>query len=94
MGGFLGKHLERESLQSVACQDGCRFIEGAMCGRFATAEVIIVHGRQVVMHQRVGVEHFDRGADAGRAGFGGAEEGGDLHDQEAAQALAAAEGTA
>ena len=58
----------------------------------AAAQVIIVHGGQVVMHQRIGVQHFDRCGDACGAGLADTEKRGTFHHQEGAQAFAAAQG--
>ena len=44
---------ERQYLQRIAGEYGGRFIEGAMTGRATAAQVVIVHRRQIVMHQRV-----------------------------------------
>ena len=51
MGVGLGQDLERASLQCVAGQDSRRLIKRLMCARLATPQIVIVHGRQVVMHQ-------------------------------------------
>ncbi|MEA3173267.1 MAG: hypothetical protein QOF42_678, partial [Gammaproteobacteria bacterium] len=45
-------------LKGVARQDRGRFIEGAMCSRLSTAQIVIVHRRQIVVHQRIGVNQF------------------------------------
>ncbi len=60
MGVGLGQHLEGAGLQGVAGQDGGRLVEGAMAGRLAAAQVVVVHRRQVVVHQGIGVQHLDR----------------------------------
>ena len=52
--------LEGQRLQGVAREDGCGFVELAVAGRPAAAQVVVVHGRQVVVDQRVGVDHFHR----------------------------------
>ena len=68
MGVGFGQHLEGAGLQRVAGQDGGGFVEGLVAARLAAAQVVVVHGRQVVVHQRIGVQHFDGGGDAGGAG--------------------------
>jgi hypothetical protein len=49
----LRKQFEGERLERVARQDRRGFVEGAMRGRPAAAQIVVVHGRQVVMDERV-----------------------------------------
>ena len=42
---------QRQRLQGIADQDGGRLIKGAMAGRAAAAQVIVVHRRQIIVHQ-------------------------------------------
>ena len=44
---------ERLGLQAVADQDGCRLVVGSMQGRFAPAQVVVVHGGEVVVYQGI-----------------------------------------
>ena len=74
MGVGLGQDLEGAGLQGVAGQDGGGFVEGAVGAGLAAAQIVVVHGGQVVVHQAVGVQHFDAGGDAGGAGLGDAEQ--------------------
>ena len=65
-----GEQLKRQDLQRVSRQDGGRLVEGLVAGRPAPPQVVIVHGRQVVVHERVAMDQFDgtgRGVDAVRA---------------------------
>ncbi len=62
--GVAREDAERQHLQRVAGQDGGGLVERAMTGRPAAAQVVVVHRRQVVVHQRVGVDQLDG---AGRA---------------------------
>ncbi len=55
-----GQHLEGEALQRVTGQDGGGLVEGAVAGRLAAAQVVVIHGRQVIVHQRVGVDQLYR----------------------------------
>ena len=55
----VGQQAEGAGLQRIAGQDGGRFVEGDMGGRLAAAQGVIVHRRQVVMHQRIGVDELD-----------------------------------
>ena len=56
----LRQHFERARLQRVADQDRGGFIECAMAGRPAAAQVVVVHGRQIVVHEAVDVDQLDR----------------------------------
>ncbi|MNT39296.1 hypothetical protein D3C72_1755270 [compost metagenome] len=56
----IGEDLEGQALQAVAGEYGAGFVEGLVGGRLAAAQVVVVHRRQIVMHQRVGVDQFDR----------------------------------
>ena len=50
--------------QAVARQDRGRLVEGAVHGGLATAQIVVVHGRQVVVDQRIAVDAFERRRDA------------------------------
>src|SRR5439155_13040924 len=52
---------ECQGQQGVAGQDRQRLAELLVTGRQATAKVVVVHGGQVVVDQRIRVNHFDRG---------------------------------
>src|SRR5262249_38030608 len=53
-------NLEGESEQSIAGKDRRRLVEGDMhCGPSA-AQRIVVHGWQIVMHERVAMDAFER----------------------------------
>ena len=54
-----GKHLERERLQRIAGEDRGRLVELPMRRRAAAPQVVVVHRRQVVVHERVGVDQLD-----------------------------------
>src|SRR5688572_13558471 len=55
----LNQNFESLSEQSVPREDSNTFAIDLMIGRFAPAEVVIVHGGQVVMNERVRVDAFD-----------------------------------
>ena len=62
--GGRGRHALREclkgqSLQGITAEDGGRLVKLAVAGGPASAEVIIIHRRQVIMHERVGVDHLN-----------------------------------
>ena len=91
MGSALGQDVEGEGLQGIAGEDRGRLVEGLVHGRPAAAQIIIVHGRQVVMDERIAVDAFERGTHpSGRAGAA-LEELGALEKQERPQSLAGAE---
>jgi len=54
-----GQHFESPRLQGVAGQDGNGFAKGLVAGGLATAQIVVVKSRQVVVDQRVSVEHLD-----------------------------------
>ena len=79
----LDSHLEGLGQERVARQDGDTFAEDLVVGRLASPEIIVVHGRQVVVDERVSMNAFNgtgqgqgnvRIATAGRRG--GQAEGG------------------
>ena len=48
----------------------CPFPECLVEAGFGSSEVVVVHGRQVVVDQGVGVVDFDAGAELGEVAFG------------------------
>jgi hypothetical protein len=62
-----------------------------MCAWFSAPQVIVVHRRQIIMHQRVGMQHFHRSGDSDGTGFIHPEQRSAFHHQEGAQPLAAAQ---
>ncbi len=92
MGRRIGEDFERDGEEPIARKDGGGFIEGAVGGGPAPAQIVIVHGRKVVMDQRIGVQHFDGGGGPHRIGLGHAEQARALENEERTEALAAREG--
>ena len=92
VGARIGEDLEGERLQRVAGEDGGRLVEGAVGGRPAAPQVVVVHRRQIVVDQRIGVQALDRGAgaEAARASARPSARAVSI-DQEGPQPLAAAE---
>ena len=88
--GF-GQHLEGTRLQRVAREDRGRLVEGAVSGGLAAPKVVVVHGGQVIMHERIGVHHLDRCSDPRRAGWRDREQQGGLDHEEAPEPLASAQ---
>ena len=58
-----GDGVEGEGLEGVAGEDGDGLAEDLVAGGLTAAEVVVVEGREVVVDERVGVEHFDGGAE-------------------------------
>ena len=88
----LGKDLKSAGLQGIASQDRRRLIVGAVCAGAAAAQIVIVHGRQIVVDERVGVQHLDAGRDPRGARGRDTEQRGDLQHEKSTQPLAAAQG--
>ena len=63
----IGEDLERQRVQRIAGEDRGAFVEGAVHGRLAAAQIVIVHARQIVVDQRIDMDAFDREAGAQRA---------------------------
>ena len=85
--------LEGEGLERVAGEDGGGFAERDVAGGLAAAEVVVVERGEVVVDERVGVEHFDGGAEAGGAvGYVAGDHACGFHGEDGAQAFAAGEG--
>jgi hypothetical protein len=57
---FAGQNLKRERQQRIAGQNRRGFSEFLVTRRLAAPHVVVVHCRQVVVNQRVCVNHFDR----------------------------------
>ena len=59
-GGAKVEHLEGLGKQGIPGQDRVGFPEQPVAGRNTAAEVIIIHGWQVIVDQGVGMDHFHR----------------------------------
>ena len=53
-----GHHFESQRQQRVAGQDRHAFAKCLMASRPAATQVVVVHRRQIVVDQRVGMDHF------------------------------------
>ena len=85
-----GKNFEGAGLQRVAGEDGDGFAEGHVAGRLAAAQVVVVEGGQVVVDERVGVQHLEGRAEAfNAAGQRACDGDGGLHGENGAQPFAA-----
>jgi hypothetical protein len=58
--GRVRQHLERERLQCVRGEDRRGLVELAVHRGLAAPQVVVVHRRQVVVHQRERVQQLDR----------------------------------
>ena len=74
MGGRVGDDLEGQLVEAVAGEHRRRFVEGAVHGRLAAPQVVVVHARQIVVDQRIDVDRLDRGAGADGTVFRNAEQ--------------------
>ena len=86
-----GGNLEGDGEERVARKNGDSFPEGLVASGAAAAEIVIIHARQIVVHERVGMNAFD-GAGERQSGFGLATtglRGGEAED--GTEALAAGE---
>ena len=54
-----GQHLEGAGLQGVAGQNRDGFAEGHVAGGLAAAQVVVIERGQIVVDERIGVQHLD-----------------------------------
>jgi hypothetical protein len=82
---FIGpcrQHAKGQRLQGIARQYGRAFIESLVAGRAAAAQIIVIHRRQIVVDQAVGVNQLHRGRRSVQIGLAGIECGaGNVHQQ-------------
>ena len=88
---MLGGAEEGQRLQRVAGEDGGGLIEGLMAGGPAAPQVVVVHRRQIIVDQGVGVEHLDRRHGPGAGMVMAADRAAGRQHQRRAQAFAAGE---
>ena len=62
-----GQHLEGARLQSVAGENSYCFSELHVAGGLAAAQIVVIQRRQVVVNQRVGVQHLQSRAQPGNS---------------------------
>ena len=86
---FVADDFKGIGQQTVAGQNGGGFVKLLVAGWFAAAEVVIVHGGEIVVNERIGMQHFKRDSGAERFFLRYAEQGGALADKERPQAFAA-----
>ena len=83
--------IEGDSQQRVAGEDRGRLVEGLVDGRPPAADIVVIHRRQVVVDEAVGMDAFERRRGRDHSAALGAEQPGRLDQQERPEALAAAE---
>ncbi len=89
IGLLVGKHVEGKRQKRVADEDRGRVVIGAVRRRPAAAEIVVVHRRQVVVHQAVAMDQLDRSRGAQHARPFGSEKARRLDRQERPQPFAA-----
>ena len=87
----LAEHLESQRLQGIAGQDRQRFAAGFMAARPTVAQIVVVHGRQVVVDQGIGMDELHRAGGAVQGFQGRPDRRAGRVDQHRADALAAAQ---
>ncbi len=91
MGRLVGHYVERIGQQRVAGQDRGGLVERDMGGRAAAPQVVVVHGGQVVVDQRIAMNHLERRTGPERPLALEAERPGGLDHEERPQSFAAPE---
>ena len=61
--GLIAEDFEGKGQQRIAGENGGGLVKGLVRGGLATAEIIVIHGREIVMHQRVAMHAFERSTD-------------------------------
>ena len=85
------EHVEGAGEQRIAGQDGDGLAEDLVRGRLAAPQVVVVHGRQVVVDEAVGVDHLHRAGQRHQRLVGAAHRLPRGQHQQGADALAARE---
>ena len=92
IGRRIRQNLECQGLQRVSGQDCRCVVKRLMNGWPAASEVVIVHGGQVIVDERIAMQQFHRAAGPQGAGLIAANHSGRLHRQKGAKALSTAQG--
>ena len=70
----MGEHFEGQRLQGVAAEDRCRLVKSAVAGGPSPSQIVVIHSWQVVMDERIGMDHLNCHGGRGRGepglGFG------------------------
>ena len=87
----VAQNRERQRLQGITRQDGIRLAKLDMAGGFTPTQIVVVHGREIVVDQRVGVDALNGGCRSVQRAIADAKHiAGGIH-QERAQALSTQE---
>ena len=90
-GAQLAENIEGEGQQRVAGEDCGGLIKGPMHGGLAAPQIVIIHGRQVIMDERITMYTFQRGGGLPDGLIIAAQQPCRFDDQKRAQALAASQ---
>ena len=52
----IAQQIKGKGQQGISGQNSGRFIIGSVYGRFASPQIVVVHGWQIIMHQRIGMQ--------------------------------------
>ena len=55
--------MECEGLERVSCEDRCRLSKSDVAGGLAAAQVVVIQSGQVVVDERISVNHLERRAE-------------------------------
>ncbi len=55
----VAEKLERECMEGISSEHSNRFTVDLMAGGLSTAEVVVVHAREVIMDEREGMKHLE-----------------------------------
>ena len=86
-----GEDLESERVEGVAGEDRGPLVVGLVQRRLAAPQVVVVHGGEVVVHQRVAMHALDCGGDVEGDGGRNIEQRRAFEDEEGTEPLASAE---
>lgn len=89
MGRRVGQYFEGEGLQSVTSQNSGSLVKLDVVGRLAATQVIIIHGRQVIMDQRITMHQLDGSASSQTLGIRYIKQARRLNSQKGPKPLAA-----
>src|SRR5205085_1641084 len=59
-------NLKRDREQRVAGENGDAFAKNFVTRRAAAAEIVVIHAREIVVYERIGVDAFDRAGERQR----------------------------
>jgi hypothetical protein len=84
------QYFERHSMEGVASQNSCGVIERAVHSWLAAPHVVVIHARQVVMHERVYMDGLNSRSNAHRDRTINMKQSSRRGDQQRAKPLASA----